>query len=106
MLTLDKVYQASQVLREVIRETDMILAPNIHPGTNVYLKTENLQVTGSFKIRGAYYKISTLSDEEKGAFKEACYEPCKETVLKVVDEGFYNRFLESYAEAETILGLN
>ena len=65
MLTLDKVYQASQVLREVIRETDMILAPNIHPGTNVYLKTENLQVTGSFKIRGSYYKISKLTDEEK-----------------------------------------
>lgn len=62
MLTLDKVYQASQVLREVIRETDMILAPNIHPGTNVYLKTENLQVTGSFKIRGSYYKISKLTD--------------------------------------------
>ena len=60
VLTLDKVYQASQVLREVIRETDMILAPNIHPGTNVYLKTENLQVTGSFKIRGSYYKISKL----------------------------------------------
>ena len=39
MLTLDKVYPASQVLREVSRETEMILAPNIHPGTNVYLKT-------------------------------------------------------------------
>lgn len=51
-------------------------------------------------------EIITLSDEEKAAFKEACYEPCKETVLKVVDEGFYNRFLKSYAEAETILGLN
>ena len=72
MLTLDKVYQASQVLREVIRETDMILAPNIHPGTNVYLKTENLQVTGSFKIRGSYYKISKLTDEEKARGVIAC----------------------------------
>ena len=72
VLTLDKVYQASQVLREVIRETDMILAPNIHPGTNVYLKTENLQVTGSFKIRGSYYKISKLTDEEKARGVIAC----------------------------------
>ena len=71
-MTLDKVYQASQVLREVIRETDMILAPNIHPGTNVYLKTENLQVTGSFKIRGSYYKISKLTDEEKARGVIAC----------------------------------
>lgn len=58
------------------------------------------------KLQNKGVEIITLSDEEKGAFKEACYEPCKETVLKVVDEGFYNRFLESYAEAETILGLN
>ena len=65
MLTLDKVYRASRVLKDVIRETDMILAPNISPKANVYLKTENLQVTGSFKIRGSYFKISQLSDEEK-----------------------------------------
>ena len=50
----------------------MILAPNIHPGTNVYLKTENLQVTGSFKIRGSYYKISKLTDEEKARGVIAC----------------------------------
>jgi threonine dehydratase len=43
----------------------MIYAPNIRKGTNVYLKTENLQVTGSFKIRGSYFKISQLTDEEK-----------------------------------------
>ena len=65
VLTLDKVYRASRVLKDVIRETDMILAPNISPKANVYLKTENLQVTGSFKIRGSYFKISQLSDEEK-----------------------------------------
>lgn len=72
MLTLDKVYAASRVLKEVIRETDMILAPNIKPDTNVYLKTENLQVTGSFKVRGSYFKISQLSDEEKKKGVIAC----------------------------------
>lgn len=72
MLTLDKIYQAFHVLKEVIRETDMILAPNIRPNTNVYLKTENLQVTGSFKIRGSYFKISRLSDEEKAKGVIAC----------------------------------
>lgn len=65
MITLDRVYKASRVLKEIIRETDMIYAPNIRKGTNVYLKTENLQVTGSFKIRGSYFKISQLTDEEK-----------------------------------------
>ena len=72
MLTLDKVYKASRVLKEVIRETDLILAPNIRKGTNIYLKTENLQVTGSFKIRGSYFKISQLSDEEKAKGVIAC----------------------------------
>ena len=72
MLTIDKIYKASHVLMEIIRETDMILAPNIRKGTNIYLKTENLQVTGSFKIRGSYFKISQLSDEEKAKGVIAC----------------------------------
>ena len=72
MLTLDRVYKASRVLGEVIRETDMIAAPKINPAANVYLKTENLQVTGSFKIRGSYSKISQLSDEEKSHGVIAC----------------------------------
>lgn len=72
MLTLDKVYMASTVLKEVIRETDMIAAPKINPSAKVYLKTENLQVTGSFKIRGSYFKISQLSDEEKAKGVIAC----------------------------------
>lgn len=72
MLTLDKVYRASTVLKEVIRETDMIAAPKINPAAKVYLKTENLQVTGSFKIRGSYFKISQLSDEEKAKGVIAC----------------------------------
>ena len=72
MLSLDRVYKASRVLQEVIRETDMIHAPNINKSANVYLKTENLQVTGSFKIRGSYFKISQLSDEEKAKGVIAC----------------------------------
>lgn len=72
MITIDKVYKASRVLKEIIRRTDMILAPNIRKGTNIYLKTENLQVTGSFKIRGSYFKISQLSDEEKAKGVIAC----------------------------------
>ncbi len=72
MLTLDTVYKASHVLKEVIRKTDLIKAPKINPEADVYLKTENLQVTGSFKVRGAYYKISTLSEEEKKKGVIAC----------------------------------
>lgn len=65
MLTLDKIYHASYVLREVARKTALITAPALSQENTIYLKTENLQVTGSFKLRGAYYKISQLSEEEK-----------------------------------------
>jgi len=72
MITLDRIYKAKSVLSEVIRETDMILAKNICPCSEVYLKTENLQVTGSFKVRGSYFKITQLSDEEKAKGVIAC----------------------------------
>lgn len=72
MLTLDKVYKASHVLKEVLRPTQCIKASKINPEADVYLKTENLQVTGSFKVRGAYYKISQLTDEEKAHGVIAC----------------------------------
>ncbi len=72
MLTLDRVYKAKRVLSEVVRETDMILSKNLCPNSNIYLKTENLQVTGSFKVRGSYFKISQLSDEEKAKGVIAC----------------------------------
>ena len=65
MLTLDKVYHAAFVLKDVARRTDMIAAPRLSAKNELYLKTENLQLTGSFKIRGAYYKISQLSEEER-----------------------------------------
>ena len=72
MLTLDKIYHASYVLKEAIRLTDMIQAPNLSEDCQIYLKTENLQVTGAFKARGAYYKISQLSEEERAKGVIAC----------------------------------
>ena len=72
MLTLDRVYSAKRVLGEVVRKTDMILAKNLCPDADIYLKTENLQITGSFKIRGSYFKISQLSEEEKAKGVIAC----------------------------------
>ena len=76
MVTLDKIYQAAFVLKEAARRTDLIysekLSGALSGGAEIYLKTENLQVTGSFKLRGAYYKISQLTDEQKAAGIVAC----------------------------------
>ncbi len=72
MLSLEKIYHARYILKDVARNTDLIPATKIKPGVNVYLKTENLQRTGSFKLRGAYYKISQLSEEEKAHGVIAC----------------------------------
>lgn len=72
MLTLDKIYKASHVLRSVIRKTDLIHAPLVNPNSEIYLKTENLQITGSFKVRGAYYMMSQLTEEEKARGVIAC----------------------------------
>ena len=52
MLTLDKIYHASHVLKNVVRETKLVEAPKINPECEVYLKPECLQLTGSFKLRG------------------------------------------------------
>ncbi|HIV85742.1 MAG TPA: threonine ammonia-lyase [Candidatus Monoglobus merdigallinarum] len=72
MVTLDKIYHASHILKEVIRPTELIRSTRITDSCNLYLKTENLQVTGSFKVRGAYYKISQLSPEEREKGVIAC----------------------------------
>lgn len=72
MLTLDKIYHAAFVLKGMARTTDLLSSSSLKPSTHMYLKTENLQVTGSFKVRGAYYKISQLSDEQKKAGVIAC----------------------------------
>ena len=77
MLTLDKIYHAAFVLKDVARKTDLIEAPKLSKDCQLYLKTENLQATGSFKVRGAYYKISQLSEEEsaKGVMRLLCRQP-------------------------------
>ncbi len=72
MLTIDSVYKARRALQGVIRKTDVIYAPKLCAGTELYLKTENLQITGSFKVRGAYYKMTCLSEEEKKKGVIAC----------------------------------
>ncbi|MBO8443077.1 MAG: threonine ammonia-lyase [Spirochaetes bacterium] len=72
MLTLDSLYQAVFALKGVARQTDLIRAPRMFPDNEVYLKTENLQLTGSFKLRGAYNKIHRLSAEEKARGVVAC----------------------------------
>ena len=72
MLTLDKIYHASYVLKDVIRQTHIVKAPAITDECEVYLKPENLQITGSFKVRGSGYKISQLSEEEKARGVIAC----------------------------------
>ena len=72
MMTLDRIYHAAFTLKDAVRKTDLILAPALSNENKVYLKTENLQMTGSFKVRGAYYKISRLSDEEKSRGIIAC----------------------------------
>ena len=72
MLTLDQIYHASYALRDVIRKTNLIRSPKINTSCEVYLKPENLQVTGSFKVRGAGYMISQLTPEEKARGVIAC----------------------------------
>ncbi|MCI6876438.1 MAG: threonine ammonia-lyase [Parabacteroides sp.] len=72
MLTLDKIYQASYALKTVIRRTDLIPAPNINKTCSIFLKPENLQVTGSFKVRGACFKIAQLTEEERQRGVVAC----------------------------------
>lgn len=65
MITLGKFKDAAEVLKETVRRTDLILAEKLVENRNLYLKVENLQVTGSFKVRGASYKIANLPKEEK-----------------------------------------
>ncbi|MDE5987093.1 MAG: threonine ammonia-lyase [Prevotella sp.] len=72
MLNLDNFYKARYVLNRIIRKTELVKAPKINPDCEVYLKPENLQETGSFKIRGAYYRISQLTEEEKARGVIAC----------------------------------
>ena len=72
MLSLDKVFDAQQVLKNIIRETGVVRAYGIAPECELYLKPENLQITGSFKVSGSAYKIAQLTDEEKKKGVIAC----------------------------------
>lgn len=72
MLTLDKIFDAQVVLKDIIRETPLVRAYGIAPECELYLKPENLQITGSFKVRGSGYKLSKLSEEEKAKGVIAC----------------------------------
>ena len=57
-MNLDEFYKARYVLSKILRRTDLVHAPKLNPASDIYLKPENLQITGTIKIRGAYYKIS------------------------------------------------
>lgn len=72
MPSIEKIRHAKSVVSEIIRATDLIPAPKLSSKCELYLKPENLQTTGSFKVRGAYYKMSLLSDEEKKHGVIAC----------------------------------
>ena len=72
MLSLDKVFNAQTVLKSIVRETKLVRAYGIAPECELYLKPENLQITGSFKVRGSAYKIAMLTDEEKKKGVIAC----------------------------------
>ncbi len=72
MLNLDSFYKARYALSRVIRRTDLVRAPKLNPEADIYLKPENLQVTGSFKVRGACYKIACLTEQEKKHGVIAC----------------------------------
>lgn len=72
MLTLDKIYYSARLLKDVAVVTDILKAPKLSNNCQLYLKMENLQLTGSFKVRGAYCKIAQLSDDEKKKGVIAC----------------------------------
>ncbi len=72
MVTLEKIYQAAHALKGVIRETDVIETKDLAPSCRLFLKPENLQITGSFKVRGAYFKMAGLSPEEAAKGVVAC----------------------------------
>ena len=72
MISMDMLHDAQQVLAPVISRTPVVSTKGIVPGCDFYLKADCLQKTGAFKLRGAYYKIATLSDEEKARGVIAC----------------------------------
>ena len=72
MISMAMLHDAQRVLKPVINQTPVIPTKGLVPGCAFYLKADCLQKTGAFKLRGAYYKIATLSDEEKARGVIAC----------------------------------
>ena len=72
-MTLDKFEEASEVVKNVTSETKLVYSEywSRQTGNKIYLKPENMQYTGAYKVRGSYYKISTLSDHDKDAQRYA-----------------------------------
>ncbi len=113
MLQLDNFYKARFVLSKVIRKTELVHTPRINPESDVYLKPECLQKTGSFKIRGAYYKISQLTDEEKAkgviafgaevSLVPGVYDDAYQKALQLKDEHGYT-FVHPFDDENVIAG--
>lgn len=79
MMTLEKFEEASELVKKVTTPTKLMYSEVLseQTGAKVYLKPENMQVTGAYKIRGAYYKIHTLTQEEKkGTYYGIRRKPC------------------------------
>ena len=74
MLTLEKFEEAAEIVKKVTSETKLIYSEffSNQTGNKVYLKPENMQFTGAYKVRGAYYKISTLTDDEREIITKGC----------------------------------
>jgi len=72
MLTLEKFEQASELVKKVTLPTKLVYSEYLseQTGGKVYLKPENMQYTGSYKVRGAYYKITTMTEEEREKGRE------------------------------------
>ena len=76
MVDLNKIIQAKRTINDFVYKTPFALAPKLSKlyGAEVYLKSENLQRTGAYKIRGAYNKIAHLTDEERSNSRK-CGQP-------------------------------
>ena len=102
MLTLEKFEQASEIVKRVTNPTKLVYSDYLsqQTGGKVYLKPENMQYTGAYKLRGAYYKISTLSEEEraKGDYS-FCREPC--TGRRVCGKSIWLQSYNCYADCDT-----
>ncbi|MBR2461357.1 MAG: threonine ammonia-lyase [Clostridia bacterium] len=71
-MTIDRIFKASVMLKDIVRKTAIVRANGIAPQCELYIKPENLQNTGSFKLRGSGFKIAMLSEEERRRGVIAC----------------------------------